>query len=364
VNNSYYQIIFRKLGLITIIAVYILILIGGIVRSTGSGMGCPDWPKCFGKWIPPTEVSQLPENYKEVYAEKRREKNLRLAKYLDFLGFSELNHKLQTDQSVYVEEDFNPTKTWIEYINRLIGVLIGFLIILTLFFSYSYFKTDPIVFYFSLFAFGLVVFQGWVGSLVVSTNLLPGMITFHSLLATLLVFTLIFAVAKSFNFATKPQQLNHRSFINVLIIISLILTITQIILGTQVRESIDLIAKQLGEMNRVNWVSKLGIEFYIHRSFSWLILGSQAYLIYYLWVKKLFTNQILYKCGLSLMILVMLEFMTGLGLAYAGMPAILQPIHLLIANLIIGLQFFLILIVNYDKWLITKALQNKTVVSI
>jgi len=174
---------FQKINLITIVLLFVLILAGGVVRSTGSGMGCPDWPKCFGCMVPPTNVSQLPKDYKQKYAAGRLAKNQRFAKTLDVFGFSDLAARLRQDKSILVPEEFNAVKTWVEYINRLLGEITGMALLITAIYAFSYRKVSRTIVVLSIFNVILVGFQAWFGSIVVSTNLVAWTITVHMLLA-------------------------------------------------------------------------------------------------------------------------------------------------------------------------------------
>ncbi len=322
-----------KFSLLTLIAIYFLILVGGIVRTTGSGMGCPDWPKCFGNWVPPTEVSQLPADYKEVYSQKRQKKNIKLIGYLEALGFQDTADRIASDKSILEEEDFNATKTWIEYVNRLIGVLIGLFVIGTLYLSLKFRKSEPQLFYLALAAFVLVVFQGWIGSLVVSTNLIPFIVTFHMLLALVIVAVLCIIVVKA-NPDLRMMKVDMKQ-VKWVLIISMVLMLFQVVFGTQVREAVDIVAQTL---TRNKWVENLGLTFFLHRSFSWIILISNGYLIYLLWKKDALNTT-----SKMLISVILITIFSGTIMAYFDIPAFIQPVHLLLGTLGFGLQFFLFL---------------------
>ena len=334
---------FRRMSFITVVAVYFLIRVGGIVRSTGSGMGCPDWPMCFGSVIPPTDVSQLPVNYQEVYLELRLAKNERFTATLEKLGFKETANLIANDKFILIEEEFNATKTWIEYINRLIGVVVGLFILLTVWKSFKLWKVDKWIPIHSILSLVLVLFTGWIGSIVVSTNLLPWMITFHMLLALALVAVLLYVNHRSQRL--HRSQITHVDVpakIQWILILGTVLMLVQIVLGTQVREQLDKVAFDLGGLLREEWVEKSGAKFLIHRSFSLVILA--LHLVYFYWAYRFSPrNSKVIVLSQLLFLVLLLEITSGVGMAYFGIPAFLQPIHLLLGSLLVGIQLLLIL---------------------
>ncbi|WP_367615736.1 COX15/CtaA family protein [Pontibacter vulgaris] len=342
--------------MLTVLAVYFLILVGGIVRSTGSGMGCPDWPKCFGSWVPPTDVKQLPENYLEVYKGKRIEKNKKLASFLDKAGFEKLAENIFSHPSQYIETEFNVTKTWIEYVNRLVGVLIGIFIFLTVLYAIPFLKGDKVIFYLSFISFILVGFQGWLGSIVVSTNLLPQTITIHMALALVIVAMLQYAVIRSQSESIK-KRLTFNSRLNALFILITLVTFLQIILGTQVREDIDIVAFSMNGGNRDLWIDKLGLDFYIHRSFSIFILALNAYVAYLIYKVK---DSTLTRFANLMMVMLGLEIVFGVVMAYFAIPPIMQPLHLTLGTLLFGMQFLILVFYNYASF---KAIDKPVVVT-
>lgn len=323
---------FRRLSIATLVAVYALILVGGIVRSTGSGMGCPDWPKCFGSWVPPTTVDELPVNYKEVYAEYRNKKNIRFAKYLDVLGMNETAQAILNDPGVLHEDDFNATKTWIEYLNRVVGVVIGLMIIAVAVASLKFRNTRRKLTIIAFSSLALVIFQGWLGSFVVSTNLTPWTITVHMFLALLLVALLILLVDWSSN--NNYRVSNSLGFWWLLV--SMALLLVQVLLGTQVREALDQVSKYV---DRNLWIEQIEAgTFSIHRSFSWIVL-----LVHVGLILRLRKTQGLKTFPLILILLILGTIVTGAGMAYLGVPPFLQPLHLLFATVTFGIQFLFLL---------------------
>lgn len=303
---------YRRIAIITLGAVYFLILVGASVRASGAGMGCPDWPTCFGQWVPPTSESQLPANYQEIYAE---------------LGYSDTR--------------FNVVKTWTEYMNRLVGVTIGLLIFATALLSWPLRHFSRSLMLASVAAFLMVGFQGWLGAKVVSSNLQPGMITLHMLMALAIVATLLYALAQSRRqlMATQPVTGIDPRFPKWLGIV-LGMTVLQVAMGTQVREMTDIIRESQGEELRSLWIEAMPWFFYVHRSFSALVLFANLWLAYLL-ICSVGWLHTLTRLTFAMIAVIGVAVISGATLGHLGMPALVQPLHLLAATLLFGLQFLI-----------------------
>jgi len=358
-NKSYIKYSWFLMGM-----VFLVILAGGVVRMTQSGMGCPDWPRCFGMWIPPTDASQLPADFEK------------------YLSKQDIDHS------------FNVYHTWIEYINRLLGALLGvFIFIYALWTAVRFSDRKPrmkqlllaclgvalsLVIFGSLGAMSLlkvfalmfvgvalysmyfavrhsdrrsmvivaillliaVAIQGYLGKIVVDENLNVVKITIHMVGALVIAALPLINISKlSTAKIGVPGIVRHGT--TALIIIVLM----QIVLGTQVREEIDAISKSLSYQNRELWIEGLSEIFLVHRSFSWLVvLGSVG-----IWYKSKNSSRFRMMAKMLLAVLAVI-ILLGIVMSYLDMPAVAQPLHLLLACALLMQLFYMRLqLRNEDK---------------
>lgn len=321
---------FIKFSWITLTLIYLVVIAGSIVRSTGSGMGCPDWPKCFDQVIPPTNIDQLPDNYQEIYLNKRKKKVAKFVNLLSKIGFEEEAKKIQNDPNTYKEETFNWKRTWTEYGNRLTGFIAGNLVLISLIWVLIKYRNIRRLIWLCAINLFLMGFEGWLGSIVVATNLLPWVLTLHMLFALIIIWIQISIINIIEN---KKFSISFPKYFKSFYYLAIILTLVQILLGVQVRQEVDFLMAD--QIDRSLIIGHMDFNFYFHRSFSWVILLINFFLFWQNRKAKIGMNILNIILGL-----ILIEFVTGFLFSYANMPAFIQPVHLLIATLILGFQIY------------------------
>ena len=318
-----------------LVLVYLVILAGALVRMTGSGMGCPDWPKCFGYYIPPTEEKELLYTVGKEYSKGQviiKNESLLVAKdhFVAPKNFESTHWEKYTKHDYAI---FNPLHTWVEYLNRLVGALAGMACLVALVFSFGFWKDNKKLIFYCLLICFLMGFQAWLGKTVVDSVLNPYKITTHMLAALLIVgvqLYVIYSVQEN-----KKIKIFDNEFKWVLYA-ALGLTVVQIIFGTQVRESVDAIT-ELGLPKEV-WIQNPKGGFYTHRSFSILVVCANAFLF---WRNRKLTlgfDKMNWIIGL-----LCIEILSGIAMYYFSFPFGSQTIHIAMATLLFGLQLYLIL---------------------
>jgi cytochrome c oxidase assembly protein subunit 15 len=280
---------------IVLLFVFLVILAGGVVRTTQSGMGCPDWPHCFGMWAPPLSAKGLPPDYK-TYLNKQD-----------------------------IDLVYNPAHAWTEYINRLITGALGILIVIHVVWSFKrFFRTKQIICWLScLFLIG-TLFEAWLGKIVVDTNLAVVKITLHMIAALFLAIIPVLILHK-----LNDDKIVHDKTLRTLATIALIILLIQIIVGTDVREQVDEISKSLSYQQRDTWLAHLNAVFDVHKAVS---IITSLFIIVVFWRSLSYVT--LQRSGAFLLLIVLLLMAAGLVLASFAIPAFIQPVHLLLSSIL------------------------------
>ncbi len=306
--------LYKGFAIAVVACFFLVIAAGSIVRATGSGLGCPDWPKCFGQYIPPLSESELPTDYQNIYKIQGKS----IAKFSAF-------------------------KTWTEYINRLLGAVAGFLVLGLMITGIRHKKHSHVDSKGSIALFFMIGFQGWLGSVVVSSHLKPYIITLHMALAMVVTCLAVDLLRKAYDFKILiPKNLNQvQEKIRFNILVIFLLSTIQLILGTRVREQVDHWMHNPEILDRNLWFENLGSLIDFHRGLAVLIIT--AVIVFIRNLKKfpdLTTNQTLMKLSYLPLICLFLSYLSGISFKHLGFPAWNQPVHLLLGTMLLTITFF------------------------
>lgn len=328
---------FIRWAKISLVLIYLVIIAGATVRMTGSGMGCPDWPKCFGYYIPPTQVEELLWKPNHEYNKGQviiKNNSLWVANS----SFTTKDVYNPSDWKAYTKHDyaeFNPYHTWVEYINRLCGALAGLSCLILFVLSFKYWKTKKSIVLWAGIVLFLLGFNAWLGATVVFSVLNPVKITTHMIAALLNVAALIYLIHLAR--INKKYVGKYDFFFHIFTWIAMLFSLIQIGLGTQVRQFIDVQTKS-GITDVSVWLADPDVTFYIHRTFSFVIFFVNLYL--FLRNKRLNLGNTKMNW---IMLLLILEIVTGILMYYIHFPFGTQAAHLVLAAVMYGLQFAIIL---------------------
>ncbi len=308
----------QKLAFLSIVLLVVLIFAGAVVRVTGSGLGCPDWPTCWGKIIPPTNVAEVDL---EVLRDPKR-----------MARFRRSAERWGRDPDEVTPEnllkEFDAVETWIEYGNRLLALpvlLVNFLLMVACLRS----RTYPGL---GVASFALVIISALTGIVVVASGLRAGVVTIHMALAFLQLFLLTYLYWAGGRKPHARQSIPGPGRPAVMVLLACVMV--EWAMGSQIREVTDDLMRKYGVESRPDWIGELSdaLVYLVHRSFSWSILIAALWLGHRAGWRGLVPRTILALVG-SLMGM-------GLILSTSGIHAVVQVLHVGVAGVLVSMAYY------------------------
>ncbi len=291
---------FLRLSIIATLGTYLLIFIGGLVRVSGAGLGCPDWPHCFGGWIPPLSLDQLPPDVNPIM--------------------------------------FNVALAWIEWLNRLAGMIVGLFIAATAVVAIIKYRHVKRILIPAILAALLVAFQGWQGGMVVLSELNPMSVSLHLIIAIIIV-SLLTYMTQQVNFLEVGYPEDRGAYPNSVhksIMILWIIGFVQVLLGAWLRGSVETLVAEHPLANDGQLLSMLSHMKYVHLLIG-IVIAVGVFQVGHLVFKSTSKPSMLVRYAIWLLfILIALQLVVGSGLIAIALPPLLQLFHLWIAALFLG----------------------------
>jgi heme a synthase len=285
---------FQRLAIAATAITYLLIAVGGLVRASGAGLGCPDWPRCFGSWIPPASAAALPPEFDPA--------------------------------------QFNPTLMWTEYLNRLLGVVVGFAILAATVSAWRHHRQQPRILWPVVAAVLLTGFQGWLGGRVVAHELAAWIVTVHMLVALVIVALLLIAVLESMTPAAAPPPPRSRRRLGWWVCGVIALSLVQVGVGTQVRERVDAALELVPRGEALAAVGPLDLT---HRELAAVTALAIVALWALVWTRYP-GDAALGRAATMTLTCTAAQVAAGLVLTGAALPPAAQVVHLTLASLMLG----------------------------
>jgi cytochrome c oxidase assembly protein subunit 15 len=310
---------YKRLTLFATLLALIVVSFGAYTRLTDSGLGCPDWPGCYGTLSVPESIDQI-----------------------------------EMAQAVYPDSPVEVEKAWIEMIHRYIAGILGVMILVIAFMSIRLRDQINYSLKWPFFLLGLVIFQAALGMWTVTLLLKPAVVSSHLLGGMTVLGILTFLMHR--NYGTHRENFVSNRFERKIIRFSLVLLFIQIALGGWTSTNYAALActdyptchgSLIPEMDFSNaftifrelGVTSLGEPLslealhaiqWVHRVGAIVLLG---YLLFVAYILKV--NQGFNMWRNILILVISLQFIIGIANLLLHLPIVLATLHNLGAALLV-----------------------------
>ncbi|MDA7881283.1 COX15/CtaA family protein [Akkermansiaceae bacterium] len=316
----------QRLALVSLSLLILLIVAGATVRVTGSGLGCPDWPTCWGQLIPPSHVDEIDVAKIEERIDRYKKSAKRFGRDPDEISVEKLMN------------EYDPVQTWIEFVNRLLALPTLLAVLLLMVFALKSKTASPKIKKLAVGSFVVTIINALFGIVVVASGLHTGVVTVHMALAFLLLFFLVYIVWAGGEKRAEILGASRRA-----VMVLLVVVMVEWFMGSQIRELTDELLRERGTASRPEWIGEIQHSwwFLVHRSFSWSILIAALFVGAKVKWRGLVPRLVLLVVGVLMVM--------GVVLSYAGIHAVTQVLHVGLAGVLVSAVFYWYLAAPVDK---------------